>query len=182
MIFGAAWVAELYYREFDWQKTQILLDNVAIRLGQNDLNLVKELEREKKEIENLHQKYHQSLACSLVPPTAIACGNLAKALRASIRGLNVISGFKAKSCWVRGTSIAQSELGLTTPKLNLKRAPVLSLKQTYCPVCREVHGLTITDLSQTKSQLVETGGRSLSVSVSLVNEAPRKWNYRLWAK
>jgi hypothetical protein len=182
MIFGAAWVAELYYRELEWQRTQIVLDNTAIRLGQSDLNLVQELERDRKEITNLHQKYHKSLACSLVPPAAIGCGKLAKALRASIRGLNLISGFKAKKSWARGTSIAERELGLTTPNLHLKRAPGLSLKQNHCPACSEVNGLTLTNLTQAQSRLFEPGGRSLSVSVSIVNEAPTKWDYRLWAK
>ncbi|NBX76644.1 MAG: hypothetical protein EBQ92_08820 [Proteobacteria bacterium] len=182
IVFGAAWIGELYYRELDWQETQIILDNTAIRLGQNDLETVQRIEQDRKTIKLLHPKFHQSLACSLVPATAIGCGKLAKTLRATIRGINHASGVKAKLGWERGTAIVDHEINKSPQKFMLERTTELVLRQARCSVCGEVEGLILTNLEQAKSRLFEMDKRGLSTSVSLVSEGASRWNYRLWAK
>jgi len=182
LAFAVVWLGDLYYRELDWQRTQIVLDNAAIRLGHSDLKIARQLEKDRTDLIALHQKYHKSLSCSVLPATAIVCSELSKTLKASIRLLNLRSSLRAQTGWSIGTVGAKKDLNKNGPFLYLNRVSKIALKQKRCGVCGEVQGLMLTDLNQTKSRLFEGGERNLGASVSLVGGGKKEWNYRLWAR
>ncbi|NBT57904.1 hypothetical protein EBT16_03875 [bacterium] len=182
LIFGVVWLAQLYKLELAWQKTQIVLDNAAIHLGRNDCEMVRALEKDRRRLWTLHQNYHRSLACSLIPATAPACSKLAEALRVLIRVKNVESFKQAQLSWQNGTRMALKEIQGEVSSARLVRVETPALTQTRCHSCAESLGWQLTSLPQTRSQLVEGSNTQISTSVSILREENGKWNYRLWAE
>lgn len=173
-------ISHLYQLEIEYQENQILLDNVAIRLGQQGRSLLNQIRRAEIQLEKLHALYHTALACSLIPATAIACRASAQSLRKTLHAVTVPVIPGAVAQWMEAVRQAKRDLEKSKEELQLVTVNGLNPAPRSCKVCQQANGW---NFPQKVLPAFLFSKKVISLRSRVVHEKEKKgfWNYRLLA-
>lgn len=167
----------LFAEVLAWQRTQIAVDNAAIRLGRLDREWTEFMERGRRRLEHLEKLHHPLHLCARVPQTMAACRSQDEAIERLLTATARWWEAEAARRWGVAPGRALEEgrrLGI--PLRLAGRPPLPPVRRTPCPLCR----LKVRWKWQRRPWRTSVGaGRDGSFTVILESSLESAGGYRL---
>ena len=162
LTFSPVYTGRVFRQLYLQERALVALDNGAIRLGQADRRLFRDLEKALQALRALELVHHPLHACALVPVTALKCKPLDLAVEAQLRLAVKAIAVMAKR-WGTHEALARSEAVPFRETLKVTRRSRLPLEFRRCPVC---HLRVKGRLGRPANTRLEVKGNTLGVGLT----------------
>lgn len=173
------WSFFIYDFEIKHQEEQILLDNTAILAGRKERDILNELKKRSLKLHQLHFRYHEALACSLVPSTGQICRVLAQQISDSLKYLVAEIETTWHLKWNQSSALIFGELSKKGKNIKINRSPSVSMKWKVCTLCQRPLSWNL-DQKSLVSELQSQSYPEVKIKVS-AQLKELQWSYRIWS-
>jgi hypothetical protein len=175
---------QMLFREaYEWEKSQVYVDNSAILLGRQLRQVLRELERLNRQLKQIDILHHSTHACALTPGVQQpACQAADKVAESALIRYSQMGMHKSQLSWQSGWTRAFQDLVVFGAGRggNLKGPREIPLESQRCRYCLLDLFWRVTSLPHFHLVIGEGEAFPREVSLDLKKDSViSEWNYRL---